>query len=280
MSDLIKIYPKDYERVLPLLHQFENSTITDGQWKSLFENRWNHEEGIVGYGLENNGRIVGFIGLIFAKRIIRDEEITFCNISSWIVEKEFRHESLLLTKPLLKMKDYVITSFTTIPDAYTVWKRFGFKDLGQNSKIYFPLPFFYYKLSAKKNNSIDTSLLTKSQKKILDDNIGDYISFMNFTNTNDSCMIAYKIKYIRNLPVAYIAFISNVEFLKKCIHEIIFKICFKNRVIGVYFEEFYCEGLEYSLTYNTSRPCPNVYKSDKLLPRDIDFLYSEFVLWQ
>ncbi len=280
MSELIKIYPHDYERVLPLLHQFENSTISDEQWKSLFENRWNHEEGIVGYGLENNGRIVGFIGLIFAKRLIRDEEITFCNISSWIVEKEFRHESLLLTKPLLKMKDYVITSFTTIPDAYIVWKRFGFKDLGQHSKIFFPLPFFNSKLTSKKNDGIDTTLLPLSQKRILDDNICDFISFMNFSNQDENCLIAYKIKQIRKLPIAYIAYISNPEFLKKNIRSIIFKICLKNKVVGAYFEEFYCEGIDYSLIYNTGRPCPNVYKSEKLLPQDIDFLYSEFVLWQ
>ena len=66
----------------------------------------------LGYVLKTKNKIVGFLGTLFAKRKINNQNFLFCNVHSWIVNEAHRVGSHMLFAPLIKKKmcDYSIES--------------------------------------------------------------------------------------------------------------------------------------------------------------------------
>ena len=115
-----KATAEDFEKVYPLLRDFNNPQINKTQWKRLFTDNWNFQKEYCGYKLVLGDETVGFIAYILSKKLIHEKWEKFCNISSWIVKPEFRKRSIDLLYPLQEMKDHTITAFTLNNISYTV----------------------------------------------------------------------------------------------------------------------------------------------------------------
>lgn len=76
---------RDYDRVLPLLHQLGADHVTDAQWRRIFDSPWSGGQNPCGYLLIRNGTVEGFLGAIFSERQLNGMRQRFCNMTSWIV---------------------------------------------------------------------------------------------------------------------------------------------------------------------------------------------------
>ena len=138
MALVRKAVAEDFEGIYPLLVKFNNPRLSKDDWRSLFFDNWHSNEGYFGYVLEEGEHIVGFLGLMFSSRMLNDKEEKFCNITSWIVEKKFRSQSLLLLLPVLKLQSYTLTICTASKETYAVARKLGFQDLESSMRIIFP----------------------------------------------------------------------------------------------------------------------------------------------
>ena len=77
----------DFEETYPLFVKFNNSHLSKEDWRQLFVDHWRSNEGYFGYVLEDKERIVGFLGLMFSRRVINVKEEKFCNINLKINSK-------------------------------------------------------------------------------------------------------------------------------------------------------------------------------------------------
>ncbi len=59
------------------IRTFSDAHLTPSDWRYLFEYRWDREEDYCGYGLFDGQKVTGFIGLIFSKRVIDQQEERF-----------------------------------------------------------------------------------------------------------------------------------------------------------------------------------------------------------
>ena len=109
MLTVEKVNSNMFEDVYKLLNKFNNTRVNKSHWKNLFCYPWATPEDYVGFKLQNDQTIVGFIGLIFCKREIRGEIHKFCNLTSLIVEEEYRKESLALFLEIRKIEGYTLT---------------------------------------------------------------------------------------------------------------------------------------------------------------------------
>ena len=109
MAAVRKALPEDFEKTYPLLEKFNNATLKRIDWEKLFKNPLNNLEEHCGYVLIEVDKIVGFLGALFNSRKSQGQNYNFCNVTSWIVEKEYRNQSFLLLLPLLSLKKYNIT---------------------------------------------------------------------------------------------------------------------------------------------------------------------------
>ena len=95
----------DFHQVCPLLQEFNNPKISKEQWKNLFSDYWNFQGSHCGYKLMDGSNIVGFVAYIFSRKRINGKWEKFCNLSSWIVKKEYRSSSIDLLYPLRDLSD-------------------------------------------------------------------------------------------------------------------------------------------------------------------------------
>ena len=72
----------DFERVYPLLVEFENPHLKTEHWRQLFIDHTGLQNGHFGWALVDGDDIVGFVSTILSERTIRGEAVRLCNTSS------------------------------------------------------------------------------------------------------------------------------------------------------------------------------------------------------
>ena len=129
-----KTFPRDFEKIYPLLLLFQ-SPFSMETWRRIFDYQWNGRHEHVGYHLEKNDEMVGFMGLIFSCRRQNGEQISYCNITSMIVIPEYRSAAILLIRKLADYPETIFTCLGPINASYRLMKAFGFQDLETHFQI-------------------------------------------------------------------------------------------------------------------------------------------------
>jgi len=309
MSLIRKAYPEDFELIYPLLKEFDAKGMTAERWKLLFVKHWATEEDYVGYVLIDHNVAFGFIGCVFSQRTINGNNEKFCGLSSWIVHPDYRSESLLLLSEVLRLKNYTITSYTSIPEAAEILKKLRFKIL-DTSYLWFPSSMPMFRTSGNINFITNTNevrdFLTGHDKKIFEDHIHFNAEHVIMVNGKESCYVIFKkipfyrrklinvrfVYYLNRIwkiltgnsfldaevMVARIHYTSNREMFRKFLPAVIKKMNKDYHLKGVVIERRFIKGKTKCFGY-VSMPQISLYKSATLDPDQIDSLYTElFVL--
>lgn len=270
----------DFEKIYPLLLEFNNPRLTKDNWRELFVNHWDSQEDYFGYMLIDHAQVVGFLGLIFSDRLINNKIQKFCNITSGIVKKEYRSESLLLFSSLLKLKDYTVTDFTPSKEVYLILKKFGFKDVETRTRIIFPLPTidFLSKCSIEFDRNIIKNYLDEKNLKIYCDHLKFKNIYLLIRLGSKNCYaIITKIRR-KGFFFGRIHYISDIAVFSKCIHKVNMKICLHLKVCGLLINEGYLGGNQIKHSITLKRRYPTMIKSESLEKNNVDTLYSEVLV--
>ena len=121
-------------------------------WQGLFNYSWKMPEYPYGYVVTEGDQILAFVGTIFSERVVDGRPRLYCNMNTWYVLEEYRPRMLALTvlKPMLRLKDVLLTALTPADLTVTVLERLGFKLLDEE-QIAIPIrpPVFPTLRSAK-----------------------------------------------------------------------------------------------------------------------------------
>jgi hypothetical protein len=79
-----------------------------------------------GYLIENNGVPVGCLLTIYSSKTIDGEAATFCNVSSWYVDPEFRNYAALFASMTQKRKDITYLNVTPAAATWPILEAQGF----------------------------------------------------------------------------------------------------------------------------------------------------------
>ena len=111
MIKVIKANINLFDKIFQLFHKLINSKLSREEFRYLFTVNWCKENNYSGYVLLNNKTVVGFLGAIFSKRSLNGSTFKFCNLSTWIVEENYRQYSILLLLPIVRTKNLIVTIF-------------------------------------------------------------------------------------------------------------------------------------------------------------------------
>lgn len=141
---LTKVDPGMFEEIYRSLLRDMDPERPREEWRRIFEPGWSREEGHCGYALRAEEGIVGFLGLIFARREVDGTSERLCNVTTWVVREEYRAAGSWLLFPLREMDDYTITNLTPDPATFAAFSRFGFEVLETHLRTFLPpvLPGF------------------------------------------------------------------------------------------------------------------------------------------
>jgi len=277
---LKKASADDFSSVYGLFLDFNDYKLSRDNWHQLFKSHWNYDEGYYGYILLEDDLPIGFLSTIFSQRMINNKYYRFCNLSSWIVKDGYRNRSLYLIQPLLKLKDYTITLLTPSEITQKVFAKLGYKELDSAKRILLPIPQFGKTLKNKLQITFDPKiikgLLNENELKIFQDHAEFKCFHAMISSGAGHCYIVMRKFIKKQLPFAYIHYVSNFEVFYQTIDMLRISLAMKLRVIGIIIEERFVHdrNMRFSIKY----PWVSMYKSTDLEPKDIDSLYSEYFL--
>jgi hypothetical protein len=281
MATVKKVFWEDFDLIYPLLEQLNNSHIKKDQWKKLFINHWNNKEGYFGYFLIEKNKAVGFLGLMFSTFIANSTEYNFCNFTSWVVDKRHRNESIKLLLPVLKMKNFTLTSHTMSSDTYFIFKKLGFSELEDTLVVIPPLPALQSSSGECRvtiNNQTTPKFLSEKDLKIYNDHSALDVNIILAQTEQGYSMMIVSRPIKKNLPFAHLHYVSNLDIFFGCLHKIRLKVCIDLKTVALLVDKRYLNGIKIPKTWEYLLPHPRLYKSDHLTKKDITTLYSEMIL--
>ena len=97
----------DAERAISFLAQIVPG-MSAADWRNLLLSRWPSARQDIGLGLFDGDSLAGFLGTIFADRVINGRTQRFCNLHSCFLKPDFRARSALLLFAALSEPDCTV----------------------------------------------------------------------------------------------------------------------------------------------------------------------------
>jgi acetoacetyl-CoA synthetase len=129
----------DFERVYPLLLEFNNLNLKKEDWRQLFLDHSGLQNDQFGWVLVEGEEVVGFVSTILSERTVRDQTVRLCNTSSWIVKQEYRAHSLALHAKVLADKSVTITNLSPTQQVLKLLQKLGFTLMDKSERIILPV---------------------------------------------------------------------------------------------------------------------------------------------
>jgi hypothetical protein len=285
MPKVSKVGEEHFELVYPLLKKFD-STHSKEAWKNIFVQPFNNGEDNCGYSLFEGERIVGYLGYIYSSKIIDNKAVKFCNLTTWIVEEEYRNSSLLLIYPVLKLKDYCVTNYIPAEGVYNVSKKLGFIDLDLFEKILMPIinPYKLFKyrsnLITKVDEIIRLLLLFHDQNsiKIVNEHKNYKCHFILIKTEKSYCLVVFTKVKRKKMSFAYIQYISDHNMFYEHLDKVKLKLWINYKVISLIIEERNLHGNSLFFSIKKRFKFPQIVLNCTMDKSDVDNLYSELII--
>ena len=247
----------------------------------------NNEKNPYKYGiviLDENGKVVGYLGFIFSwRKTLKGYGYKYANPSYWAIDKPYRLHLFRVLREVFKYAD-VISDFTAIPAVQEVLKNiFKFKIISRTLYQFFPIP--YLKSKNIHVNEVDYSNLTEYEKVALSDHCvyGVKVIDIQETTTQLKSSVFYRvfnasIKRLFPIRCIQILKVSNKEFFTNNIHEIVWNLQLKEKSFLQCDEIFILGDVKHPLLRKKKVYREILNKLPDNHEIDFDFLYSELAI--
>lgn len=278
MSELRPVRATDVEAVCAFLGENMHRGMTKEQYRPIFQYPWDVERPVMGYLLEDEGRIVGFLGAIYSERPIGGRIERFCNLTNWCVLPEFRNESLKLMFAYLSQRKQTILSLSPSAESQKILRAMKYQLLDTFKLFSVPLAHAWTMFGRGRllweRNEIE-AILDERQTKILEDHARTGCRFLAIQDGYRSCFIVSKKRKKQGLWFTEILYVSDAELLRRYFERVKLHLLLKDRTLLLAVDERLLEGrLPLMLPYRRA----TYYQSPSLKPREIDNLYSEIAV--
>jgi hypothetical protein len=258
-------------------------TGSEEKGRKIFEYQWERDESHCGLILMDGDKTVGFLGMIFSRRLINDKVEKFCNLTSWFVCKDYRSRSIFMILPLHAMKDYTITDLTPSKKVYKIQNKLGFKDLETKGRLLLP---FGRRLFQPKYSPINlTHDLAAIEQKLEGQNLkifNDHKRYPCFhfllTGKDRYCYIIYTKLRRKRIQHVHLHYISDPDLFTMAYRDIRKSILSHAKARFLLIDSRFVKNRKLPLSICLPYRTPKQYISSTLKPEQIDNLYSELVM--
>jgi RimJ/RimL family protein N-acetyltransferase len=119
--------PDDRDAVVTLLHERMSSRIGLARWRRLFDYPWLVDKPDCGVVVLEQGRVAGYLAVIYADRRLGGRTVRTANLSSWYLVRQLRGQGVGLAMLQLATRDPAVTytTFSSNPPALRVMAKAG-----------------------------------------------------------------------------------------------------------------------------------------------------------
>lgn len=188
--------PGDIDPVAALLHARMNPKIPVARWRRLMTYGWLADKPDLGRVVDWDGRIVGFLGMVHADRLIAGRTERVIDISSWYLDKALRGRGLgaglmrsaladpdptycTMTASRLRLPIFQAVGFKVLDDERLVWRRSGGADPG---------------LAVTRAPDAVRAAVDDAQARMLDDHAGLALTPVLAAAGGARCLLVFSVK--------------------------------------------------------------------------------------
>jgi GNAT superfamily N-acetyltransferase len=270
----------DREVVCRYLHDNMNPGISIERWRNYTDGRW--ANGLPDFGIlaEDNGRIVGFVGVIYAKRVIRGQSRYTGNLGAFYVERDYRGQGLGLDmlRAITARDDVTYTTFSSNPPAGRLVLKAGMERLDDRRLLWHP--------GGRANTGAEISSdvarfadrLPACERQTLADHAGLGLdSFVICEPEGAACLVIFYVK-LKGKDIAYheVLHISDPAVFGRHVRAFAVHVLPSDQAVLSVDSRFLDRAVEPDAIEEI--PAPRYFRSAGLAPAEVDFLYSETVL--
>lgn len=283
MATVKKAREEDFEAIYKVLLDFNNPAITMEGWRTGLITPWEKAEDYLGYVLLEDNEVVGFLGLLFARRRVNGMDIPFCNMTAWIVKPGYRAETLSLLYPVLELEHHTITNFTSSPSVYQILRRLGFDDIDSRYRVLLPIPALRSfglrppGLKVTLDRAAIQSHLSPEELRIYQDHSPFKCLHVLITFGEKHCYLLLTRFRRKRLYFAHVHYVSNLDLFLEGLDSFKFPLLARLRVLAIIMDERLLKGRSVALTSTRRMISNRLVKSNQLGRFDIDNLYSELL---
>ncbi|MBV9559058.1 MAG: GNAT family N-acetyltransferase [Bradyrhizobium sp.] len=277
----------DFERVYPLLLEFENPNLTAEHWRQLFIDHFGQQNGRFGWVLLDGDEVVGFVSTIMSERTIRGETTQLCNTSSWIVRPEYRKHSLALHAKIVADKNVTVTNLSPTAQVLALLDKLGYTLMDKTERIILPVltarTFFDRSEILTSAASLEAALEGENLRFFHDHQLPFNRHALLRTPDGDCyIMMNRNLKAVRGnlrIPFARVHHIGAPDIFAKHLEKLAVRVATSLKVAALIVDDRMLQGV--APWHSFMRPGGRrsaAFRSKTLAANDIDGLYTEAVL--
>ena len=277
--DIRPVSATDIEPLCAFLHRGFGARIPAAAWRRLFEYNWLDEKPNLGFVLIAGDEIRGFIGMVYARRLVQGKTALVCNLSSFYVHPDYRGWSFALLARALRDETVCYTSLTPSRTVARMCEAMGFSYIDRNKIILPPLLNATTLRGPSPRIIFDPeqvrALLDGEQRRIFDDHAPYDCLQLVLQSGAEKAHLVVKRRKIRLLPVSDLLYCSAPSLVARHLERVKLAIIWRQRSVALTAEA----GL-----FGAPRPPgvvirrPRLFRSPVLQAHELDKLYSELVL--
>lgn len=271
----------DVRAVAEFLHAHLNDRVSADAWERSISVPWSVSAPNHGFMLvDDQNNVVGAYLAFYSERTIDGQCERFCNLGAWCVLPEHRFHSLRLLKALLAQDGYHFTDLSPSGNVVPVNTRLKFEFLDTATALMpnLPWPTLPGRQSVSSDPAVIEQTLTGPDLKLYRDHVGAAAAHhVVLRGGGEWCYVVFRRDRRKNLPLfASVLHVSNPALFRRMIRPFSRHLLLRHGIPATLVE----------LRVAGHRPWPAVmlrsprrkmFKSSRLAPERIDYLYSELV---
>jgi hypothetical protein len=279
----IRISPiagSDVRAVAEFLHAHLNQRVPAEAWERSMTVPWRVTAPNHGFMLLDGDAVVGAYLAFYSERVIGGRPERFCNLGAWCVLPAHRFHSVRLLKALLAQDGYHFTDLSPSGNVVPINTRLKFEFLDTTTALMPNLPWPTW--PGRQTISADPAVIAGALegdelRRYRDHTAAMAAHHLVLRRGDESCYVVFRRDRRRNLPLfGSILYVSNPQLFRRMARPLARHLLLRHGILASLVE----------LRVAGERPRPSVvlrsprrkmFKSPRLAPDQIDYLYSELV---
>jgi hypothetical protein len=220
----------------------------------------------------------------YSERMINGHLERFCNLGAWCVLEEYRAQGLRLIRGLLRQGDYHFTDLSPSGNVVAINERLRFVSLDTSTAVVpnlpWPVPARAIRVSSAPDEVART--LTGRDSDIYRDHTDTAAArHVVISRGDDHCYVIWRHDRRKRLPIfGSVLYVSDPELFGEAALLFSRHLLLRHRVL-VTLAELRVVGSRPPRSMMLPKARPKMFRSDRLKPDQIDYLYSELtcVAW-
>jgi hypothetical protein len=270
----------DVRQVAKFLNAHLNPRLSADEWARSINVPWTIDRPNAGFMLLDNDTVVGAQLAFYSKRVLGGRTERFCNLGAWCVLPSHRFHGPRLLRVLLAQDDYHFTDLSPSGSVVGINERLGFRFLDTSTAFMpnLPWPSWPGRSAISNDPTLIEGTLTGRELEIYRDHAGTAAArHLVLIRGDDWCYVVFRKDRRKGLRLfASLLHISNPALFRELAGPLGRHLLFRHGALVTLVENRIVKR-QPRLALPQMSPRRKMFRSHRLGPGQIDYLYSELV---